>query len=100
MRTNAKLSEEAQKKEGAPNLLPDVRFCELWHGHATMMLSMGDHPKVVQERLGHSPISLTIDTYSHVLPTVDKMIQEPLSVFLPVATGRAEKSLPLPRSWV
>jgi hypothetical protein len=54
-----------------------------------MMLSMGEHPKVVQERLGHSPISLTIDTHSHVLPTVDKMTQEPLSAFLPVATGWA-----------
>jgi integrase len=77
-RTNVKLSEEAKSKEFAPNLLPDIRFHDLRHGHATMMLSMGEHPKVVQERLGHSQISLTIDTYSHVLPTVHKQAAENL----------------------
>jgi integrase len=52
--------------------LPDVRFHDLRHGHATLMLSLGEHPKVVQERLGHSQISLTLDTYSHVLPSVHR----------------------------
>jgi integrase len=52
--------------------LPDVRFHDLRHGHATLMLSLGEHPKVVQERLGHAQISLTLDTYSHVLPSVQK----------------------------
>jgi integrase len=52
--------------------LPDVRFHDLRHGHATMMLALGEHPKVVQERLGHSQITLTMDTYSHVLPSVQK----------------------------
>ena len=52
--------------------LPDIRFHDLRHGHATLMLSLGEHPKVVQERLGHAQISLTMDTYSHVLPSVQK----------------------------
>ena len=52
--------------------LPDVRFHDLRHGHATLMLAMGENPKTVQERLGHSQISLTLDTYSHVLPAVHK----------------------------
>jgi integrase len=39
---------------------------------ATLLLLEGVHPKVVQERLGHSQISLTLDTYSHVLPTMQK----------------------------
>lgn len=77
-RTNEKLSEEAEKKAVTPNLLPDIRFHDLRHGHATMMLAMGEHPKVVQERLGHSQISLTLDTYSHVLPTVHKQAAENL----------------------
>jgi integrase len=52
--------------------LLDVRFHDLRHGHATMMLFLGEHPKVVQERLGHAQISVTLDTYSHVLPGVHK----------------------------
>ncbi len=36
------------------------------------MLALGIHPKVVQERLGHSQIGITLDTYSHVLPTLGK----------------------------
>ena len=37
-----------------------------------MLLGMGVHPKVVQEILGHSQIGMTMDTYSHVLPTMQK----------------------------
>ena len=45
-----------------------VRFHDLRHTHATLMLWQGIHPKVVSERLGHSSIAITFDTYSHVLP--------------------------------
>jgi integrase len=48
--------------------LPDIRFHDLRHTSATLLLSQGVHPKVVQERLGHSQISVTMDTYSHVMP--------------------------------
>jgi integrase len=48
--------------------LPLMRFRDLRHSAATLLLSMGTHPKVVQELLGHSQINLTLDTYSHVLP--------------------------------
>lgn len=47
--------------------LPKIRFHSLRHTHASMLLSQGTHPKVVQERLGHSSISITLDTYSHVM---------------------------------
>lgn len=50
--------------------LPDIRFHDLRHTSATLLLSAGVHPKIVQERLGHSQISVTLDTYSHVLPTL------------------------------
>jgi len=52
--------------------LPDMRFHDLRHSAATMLLSVGVHPKVVQELLGHNQISMTMDTYSHVLPTMQK----------------------------
>jgi integrase len=46
--------------------LPKIRLHDLRHGWATMALASGVHPKVVQERLGHASISITLDTYSHV----------------------------------
>jgi integrase len=48
--------------------LPDIRFHDLRHSAATLLLSVGVHPKVVQEILGHSQIGITLDVYSHVLP--------------------------------
>jgi integrase len=48
--------------------LPDVRFHDLRHTCATLLLGRGVHAKLVQELLGHSTISVTLDTYSHVLP--------------------------------
>jgi integrase len=50
--------------------LPPIRFHDLRHSAATFLLAMGVHPKVVQEILGHSNISTTMDTYSHVLPSM------------------------------
>jgi len=52
--------------------LPEIRFHDLRHTAATLMLQEGVHPKIVQERLGHSQISLTLDIYSHVLPTMQE----------------------------
>ena len=42
------------------------------HSAATILLSRGTHPKVVQEILGHSQISMTLDVYSHVLPSMQR----------------------------
>ena len=47
--------------------LPDMRMYDLRHSAASLLLALGENPKVVQERLGHSTITLTMDTYSHVL---------------------------------
>jgi integrase len=52
--------------------LPDVPFHALRHTSATMALAAGVNPKVVQERLGHSSVTLTLDTYSHAVPTLGK----------------------------
>jgi integrase len=55
-------------EELLPKPLPRIRFHDLRHCHATLLLQQGVHPKVVQERLGHSTVGMTLDTYSHVLP--------------------------------
>jgi integrase len=45
-----------------------IRFHDARHTHASLLLKAGVHPKIVQERLGHSSIQITLDTYSHVIP--------------------------------
>ncbi|MFC1846669.1 tyrosine-type recombinase/integrase, partial [Chloroflexota bacterium] len=49
-----------------------IRLHDARHTHASLMLKKGMHPKVVQERLGHSSIQMTIDTYSHVAPGIQE----------------------------
>ena len=48
--------------------LYSVRLHDLRHAHATILLQQGVHPKIVQERLGHSSVATTLDIYSHVTP--------------------------------
>jgi len=48
--------------------LSGVRLHDARHSHASLMLKQGVHPKIVQERLGHASIQITLDTYSHVAP--------------------------------
>jgi integrase len=62
--------------------LPRIRLYDLRHSCATLLLIAEENPKVVSERLGHSTIVLTLDTYSHVLPTMQEK-----------ATARLEKLL-------
>jgi integrase len=52
--------------------LPDIRLYELRHTFATLWLESGEHPKVLQEILRHSRISVTLDTYSHVIPHMQR----------------------------
>lgn len=87
--------------------VPRIRFHDLRHTHASWMLANGVHPKVVSERLGHSSITITMDTYSHVIPGVDREAAEGLDVLLEEARkklratnrdkthqeGRSEKEL-------
>ncbi|WP_246946149.1 site-specific integrase [Bacillus pinisoli] len=54
--------------------LPDIRFHDLRHTHATILLSNGINVKVISERLGHSNIKVTLDTYSHVLPSMQEEV--------------------------
>lgn len=52
--------------------VPKIRFHDLRHTHATILLRIGENPKVIQERLGHASIQITLDTYSHVLPDMQE----------------------------
>ena len=52
--------------------LPRIRLYDLRHSCATLLLNAEENTKVVSERLGHSTIVLTLDTYSHVLPTMQQ----------------------------
>ena len=52
--------------------LPRIRFHDLRHTAATLLLVQGVHPKIVQDLLGHSTINLTMDVYSHVLPNLQE----------------------------
>jgi integrase len=52
--------------------LPKIRLHDLRHTHATLALEAGVHPKVVQERLGHATIAITLDTYSHAIPALQE----------------------------
>jgi integrase len=48
--------------------LPKIRFHDLRHTCATLLFTQGQHPKLVQELLGHANVAITLDTYSHVIP--------------------------------
>ena len=62
--------------------MPRIRLYDLRHSCATLLLIAEENPKVVSERLGHSTIVLTLNTYSHVLPTMQQQ-----------ATARLERML-------
>ncbi len=59
--------------------LPHIRLHDLRHSAATLLLVKGVHPKVVQELLGHSNISMTMDVYSHVLPSMQQVVTEKMN---------------------
>jgi len=72
------------KRAGLPE---KFRLYDLRHSCATLLLSANEHPKVVSERLGHANITLTLDTYSHVLPSMQQAATERLEMLLFQAAG-------------
>jgi integrase len=84
---------DSLKKAG----LPDIRFHDLRHTAAILMLQQGTHPKIVQERLGHSNISLTMDTYSHVLPSMQEEAAEKMDeILVPIEVSATLKRVKEP----
>ena len=72
--------------------LPRIRLYDLRHTCATLLLIAEENPKVVSERLGHSTIVLTLDTYSHVLPTMQQGATARLERMLYKTEGTAKAS--------
>jgi len=72
--------------------LKRIRFHDLRHTHASQMLRQGIHPKIVSERLGHSSVAITLDTYSQVLPGLQEDAALSLNAALQIAISeRKEK---------
>lgn len=74
-RTLAMVFDRITKKAG----LHKIRLHDLRHTHATLSLQLGMPPKVLQERLGHSSIQMTMDVYSHVMPNMQQEAAETFS---------------------
>jgi integrase len=62
---------------------PGFRVHDLRHTHATLLLLAGVHPKVVQERLGHATIAITLDIYSHVIPSMQEDAAKKMGEIIP-----------------
>ena len=71
--------------------IPRVRLHDLRHSHATQLLADGVHPKVAQERLGHSTITTTMDLYSHVTDTMQSEATMRLDAAFRLVVGRGTK---------
>ncbi|MEG6567009.1 tyrosine-type recombinase/integrase [Thermoanaerobacterium saccharolyticum] len=74
------LYEKAYNKENNKAPIEIIRFHDLKHTHATWLLKKRINPKIVSERLGHANISITLDTYSHVLPDIQKQAIESIEI--------------------
>ena len=77
------------KRQLQAAMLPNVRFHDLRHSCASLLLAQGVHPRVVMEILGHSTIALTMNIYSHVLPQTQREALDTLTseLFTPIATA-------------
>jgi integrase len=60
-----------------------IRFHDLRHTHATILLQSGTNPKVISERLGHSAVSITLDIYSHLTPVMEEGLNSAMSQLVP-----------------
>ena len=79
----------AFKKHLQRSALPNLRFHDLRHSCASMLVAQGTHPREVMEILGHSTITLTMNTYSHVLPQAKRNALDALSGTLFATSERA-----------
>ena len=64
------------------NSLPHIRFHDLRHSNATALIQAGVNPRVVQQRLGHADVNITLNTYTHVLPDMDMDAAEKLDCIM------------------
>ena len=62
--------------------LPALRFHDLRHTAASLLLAQGVSPRTIMETLGHSQISLTMDTYAHIMPTLQQDAAQQMNAIL------------------
>lgn len=72
--------------------LPHFRFHDLRHTHIALLCQAGEHPKVIQARAGHSQISVTMNTYGHLMPGMDAAAADKVGAMLALPAGEGEKS--------
>jgi integrase len=64
--------------------VPRIRFHDLRHSHATMALQAGIHPKIVSGRLGHSTVAITLDVYTHAIPSLQRDAADAIAGLIPL----------------
>jgi integrase len=69
--------------------LPTIRLHDLRHGYASLALQAGVHLKIASERLGHSSVTVTLDTYSHAIPGLQRDAAERVAALIPGLGGPA-----------
>jgi integrase len=86
-------------KPAVPGILPErlhaLRFHDLRHTCASLLIAEGAHPKLIQTRLGHSSITITLDTYSHVFPSLEESLAAKLDSAFEAAQPPASNVVPL-----
>ncbi|WIY63087.1 site-specific integrase [Bacillus arachidis] len=70
--------------------LPQIRIHDLRHTHATMLIQQNINVKLISERLGHTDIDTTLNTYSHVLPSMQKSVAEKLNELFNVSDQNSD----------
>ena len=71
--------------------IPRVRFHDLRHSHISRLPLAGEHPKVAQERAGHSSFQITMDTYSHLMPTMQAQAAKSIDTILRTAIEQKDR---------
>lgn len=69
--------------------VPEIPPKGLRHSHASLLINEGVNPLAVQKRLGHSDIQITLGTYSHLYPTIDREVADNLSGKIKINTSTA-----------
>lgn len=73
----------AVKQAGLPS---DLRFHDLRHAYAALLISLGAHPRAIMERMGHSSITVTLGTYGHLLPSLETELTQRMDEAITAAT--------------
>lgn len=68
--------------------LPSIRFHDLRHTHASLLIATGVHPKAIQARLGHASITTTLNTYGHLMPSAFAGVGARVESLLNPTSGR------------